>query len=52
MRESRESPSNITVKRDLHSLKQLLKSWTTDEGMEIDKSESQCQNAEVSMHET
>jgi hypothetical protein len=52
MDESLESDSNVTVERDLHPKKQFLARLSTDEGMQIDESDEQNQNADLSMNES
>jgi hypothetical protein len=39
--ESFEPDSNVTVERDSHPEKQLLPSFSTEEGMQIDESDEQ-----------
>jgi hypothetical protein len=45
MREIRESGANVTVKSARHSLKHPLPSVSTEEGMQIDKSDAHSANA-------
>jgi hypothetical protein len=52
MDESLESDSNVSVERDLHPEKQFLPSLSTEEGMQIDDSDEQNQNADSPMDES
>jgi hypothetical protein len=52
MDESLESDSNVTVERDLHPMKQVSPTLSTDEGMQIDESDEQSPNANFSMDES
>jgi hypothetical protein len=51
MRESLEGDSNVTLERDLHSLKQRYPRSVTDEGMQKDKSDEACHNMPLSIEE-
>jgi hypothetical protein len=42
----------VTIERDKHSLKHKLHSFSTEEGMQIDKSDEQFAKAPPSMHES
>jgi hypothetical protein len=42
--------SNVTVERDSHPKKQYLPSISTEEGMKIDESDEQKENAEAPIH--
>jgi hypothetical protein len=50
--ESLERDSNVTVERDLHPLKHVLPSFSTEEGMQIDESDEHFQNASFSIDES
>jgi hypothetical protein len=52
MNESLEPDSNVTVERDAHFAKQCLPIRSTVEGMQIDVSDEQFENAEWSIHES
>jgi hypothetical protein len=45
MHESLESDSNVIVERELHPAKQAWQIFSTEEGIQIDESDEQSQNA-------
>jgi hypothetical protein len=52
MDESFEPDANVTVERDLHSRKQNVPSFSTEEGMQIDESDEHSQNVAVSIEDS
>jgi hypothetical protein len=52
MHESREPGSNVTIERNVHRAKQLLQSFSTEAGTDIEQSDEQYRNTEGPIRES